>query len=400
MDFGKLTLYRQGEQPQEVRLRLGSLSVGSNPTADISVDDNAVDAFHLRLVCTPAGCQLTDLGSRLGTMLNKERLAPNKPVRLQDGDRIRFGRAGLVYTAPRPAPATPPQPDAAAPAHRQKPAPEPATEPEPEARPVGETEPTPEARPRPQKEAVAAAGRAEQPPATGQADAADRGPALRPSGKPQPLTPPTDDWATFFAEAQPRPTDGVPATVLPSNRRRKLPRHEERGLPYEADDYLALLPPIYHDDRFLRRYLLIFKSILSPLDRQIAQISHYFDPRLAPEQLLPWLAGWVDLALDERWPEARRRDLVGSASVLYRWRGTRRGLHDYLRIYLGPEPEIRIVEQGQERRERGEAPLPPHTFRVVIRSAKPGEIDRGLVERILEFEKPAHTSFQLDLPGA
>lgn len=193
------------------------------------------------------------------------------------------------------------------------------------------------------------------------------------------------------------PANGHAVTVLPSNRRRRLPRNEDRGLPYEADDYLALLPPIYHDDRFLRRYLLIFKSILAPLDRQVAQISHYFDPRVAPEQLLPWLAAWVDLTLDERWPESRRRELIGSASVLYRWRGTRRALRDYLRIYLGPGPSIRIVEQGQEHREQGEAPLPPHTFRVIVEAPSLAEVDRALLERIIEFEKPAHTSYQLEL---
>jgi phage tail-like protein len=206
---------------------------------------------------------------------------------------------------------------------------------------------------------------------------------------------PPDDWAALFEVPTAGRSANGAATVLPSNRRRRLPRHEDRDLPYAADDYLALLPPIYHDDRFLRRYLLIFKSILGPLDRQIAQISHYFDPRVAPEQLLPWLAGWVDLALDERWPDTQRRELIRAASTLYRWRGTRRGLSDYLRIYTGVEP--RIVEQGQERREQGEAAVPPHTFRVIVEVPRDATIDRGLLERIIEQEKPAHTSYQLEL---
>lgn len=201
-----------------------------------------------------------------------------------------------------------------------------------------------------------------------------------------------DEWNVLF-QVPVVPADTKGATLLPGNRRKRRPRHDERDLPYAAEDYLALLPPIYHDDSFMRRFLLIFKASLDPLDRQIAQIYHYFDPRTAPEHLLPWLAAWVDLVLDERWPEARRRELIGAASVLYRWRGTRRGLSDYLRIYTGVTP--RIVEQGQER--RGEAPLPPHTFRVIVETPDLTGIDRALVERIIEQEKPAHADYQLEL---
>jgi phage tail-like protein len=402
MDFGKLTLYRRGEQPQEFRLRLGSLSVGSDPTADVSVDDASVHPFHLRVVCTPAGCQITDLGSQLGTTVNKERVAPYKPVRLADGDRILLGRVGLLYTAPKTVAAPPPEPRPApeaapvpaveptlqatpgpAPATAADPAPTASAEPAPTGSPEPAPEPAPSTEPRPQ--------------------AAPSGPAPttapRPSAKTQPLTAAPDEWATLFELPAATTTQNGPLTVLPSNRRRRLPRNEERELPYEAGDYLALLPPIYHDDRFLRRYLLIFKSILSPLDRQIAQLNHYFDPRVAPEQLLPWLAAWVDLALDERWPDGRRRELIGAASVLYRWRGTRRGLRDYLRIYLGPSPTIHIVEQGQEREHRQPA-LPAHTFQVIIEAESLAEIDRAMVERIIEFEKPAHTNYRLELRAA
>jgi phage tail-like protein len=385
MDFGKLILYRQGEQPADFRLRLGSLSVGSDPTADISVDDPSADGFHLRVVCTPAGCQLTDLGSRSGVIVNKDRIAPNRPVRLQDGDRIRFGRSGLLYSAPRPAePVQPEQPVAVATPETTAPTadPQPVTAQPVTAQPVA---PTPQPQPIPQPTATPSVPVQPRP---------QPQPSTQPTRQTTPLAPP-DEWATLFEVPALATTNGVAQTVLPSNRRRKLPRNEERELPYAADDYLALLPPIFHDDRFLRRYLLIFKAILGPLDRQIAQISYYFDPLVAPEQLLPWLAGWVDLALDDRWPDMRRRELIREASVLYRWRGTRRGLSDYLRIYTGVEP--RIVEQGQERRERGDAPVPAHTFRVIIETPDLATVDRALVERIIEQEKPAHTSYQLEL---
>ena len=61
------------------------------------------------------------------------------------------------------------------------------------------------------------------------------------------------------------------------------------------------------------------KSILEPLERTIDEIHHYFDPRLTPEAMLPWLATWVDLVLNEKWPLERRRALVRRAADLYRW---------------------------------------------------------------------------------
>ncbi|HMQ33031.1 MAG TPA: phage tail protein I [Chloroflexaceae bacterium] len=455
MDFGTLTLYRRGEQPQPFRLRLGSLSIGNDPAADISIEDSLLERFHARVVCTPAGCQLADLGSKNGTLVNKERLPAHAPRLLRDGDRIQLGRVGLLYAAPRPA-APPRPPDEprrdAAPSDRGADAPARAgsgaertgAEAGPDARGSGTTDSGAErtgaeAGPDARGSAPADLGSdhtvtgsdhtvtGSETSATGSAPAAQDGirndPARgrndqgdernRPAGgaaapgpqrssgatatvappeRPAPAVDPADDWNLLFqVPAAPAPGEG--ATLLPGNRRRRRGARDERELPYEAEDYLALLPPIYHDDRFMRQLLLIFKSVLDPLDRQIAQIYHYFDPRTAPEQLLPWLAAWVDLALDERWPEARRRELIGAASTLYRWRGTRRGLSDYLRIYTGVTP--RIVEQGQER--RGEPAVAPHTFRVIIELPDPAAVDRALVERIIEQEKPAHAAYELEL---
>jgi phage tail-like protein len=353
MDFGTLTLYRRGEQPMPFRLRLGSMTIGSDPTADIVVNDPAVARFHARIICTPAGVQFSDLGSPGGTYVNRARMTPHEPLELQDGDRIQIGRIGLLFTTAQAESSVDETPDEVAPSTPAEPA-EPVPTPLPPERPA-------------------------PPPRVVAPDAPMRS---------------IDEWAELF-EAPIKPAPQRPTRVLRGNRGPRRYALGDRELPYAADDYLALLPPLYHDDPFLRRFLLIFKSILDPLDRMVGQISDYFDPYLTPEQLLPWLAAWVDLTLDEKWPLERRRELVASASVLYRWRGTRRGLSEYLRIYTGVVP--RIVEPGQERRDLGETALPAHTFRVVIEVADPDLLDRSLVERIIELEKPAHTAYVLDV---
>ena len=62
--------------------------------------------------------------------------------------------------------------------------------------------------------------------------------------------------------------------------------------------YLDHLPAIYSEGDFMGRFLMIFESVLGPMEGVIDNIAHYFDAATAPKELLPWLASWVNLALD------------------------------------------------------------------------------------------------------
>ena len=177
---------------------------------------------------------------------------------------------------------------------------------------------------------------------------------------------------------------------------------------------LKYLPAIYQDDELLGRFLMLFESFWAPIEEQIGVSSLYFDPRFTPTDFLPWLASWIDLVLDERWPEERRRRLLRSAVSLYRTRGTRQGLEEYLEIYTGQRP--RIVEHRAHNFRLGpEARLGPgvalgtvnmpHTFTVTLRlpplAGSGREVERHEQERrqriqaIVEAEKPAHTNYVL-----
>jgi len=105
-------------------------------------------------------------------------------------------------------------------------------------------------------------------------------------------------------------------------------------------DYLEYLPALYRDDEFMGRFLLIFESIMKPIENTTSNLNLYFDPLLTPEPLLPWLSAWLDLVLDPTWPIEKHRELVKHCVELYRWRGTKRGLSEYLRIYTGTVPDI------------------------------------------------------------
>lgn len=98
---------------------------------------------------------------------------------------------------------------------------------------------------------------------------------------------------------------------------------------YPRSSYLRYLPAIYQRDeesrRFLERFLSIFESSLMESDEIISNIQRYFDPMAAPDDFVPWLAGWLSLDLYEQ-AEKRNRDLILQAAKIYRWKGTATGL--------------------------------------------------------------------------
>src|SRR5215468_4745376 len=86
------------------------------------------------------------------------------------------------------------------------------------------------------------------------------------------------------------------------------------------------LPAVYLDDDFTVRFTYAFDEVLAPLFATLDCLSAYLDPRLAPDDFVTWLAGWVAFPVDEGWTLAQRRELVARAVELHRWRGTPRGL--------------------------------------------------------------------------
>lgn len=165
------------------------------------------------------------------------------------------------------------------------------------------------------------------------------------------------------------------------------------GVPRDVSSYLTYLPGIYQNNHFLGRFLLIFESILGPLDRTVENMHHYFDPFVTPPEAVDWLGAWVGLALDERWPEDRRRELISEAVNLYQWRGTKRGLSEFLRLYTGVEPEI--IEPTL----RDVANTRSRAFRFTVRITLPAgsRVSRSLIETIIDAEKPAFAACTLEL---
>ena len=120
---------------------------------------------------------------------------------------------------------------------------------------------------------------------------------------------------------------------------RRTPRVRSLRVEHPGHGLLQHLPGLYRRDAspgtpFLQRYLALFDGVLSELGAKAVARVALVDPQSTPAELLPWLASFLGLVLDERWSESARRTLVAEATDLFRRRGTVAGLKRFLEIVL------------------------------------------------------------------
>jgi len=145
--------------------------------------------------------------------------------------------------------------------------------------------------------------------------------------------------------------------------------------------YIQYLPALYRDDEFMTQFLLIFESVMRPLENSVNNLELYLDPKMTPEPVLTWLGSWLGL------------------------RGTKRGLSEYLRIYTGTVPEISEYIPGM-RLEPGtqlgiETKLGSsgkgHHFTVTLYLDENHAVSTDAVKAIVDSQKPAQTIYTLDI---
>ena len=100
------------------------------------------------------------------------------------------------------------------------------------------------------------------------------------------------------------------------------------------------LPALLAEDEFLQRFTAGLDDVLAPVVATLDSLDRYVDPALAPEDFLGWLAGWVGLELDERWPVGVRRSMLRSVADVQDARGTASGLRAEVAMLTGCEVEV------------------------------------------------------------
>lgn len=171
-----------------------------------------------------------------------------------------------------------------------------------------------------------------------------------------------------------------------------------------------LLPEVFRGaarpDTPLLAILETMEALHAPSEEILGHLERFFSPREAPDAFLPMLAGWVDLArifpprmtatpASESPPlplsigPGRLRELISSAAYLSQWRGTAHGLKVFLETATGTS--------GFELEENVPGPDGmPHPFHIRVRAPHTSAPHRAIIERIIEQEKPAYVTFELE----
>jgi len=153
------------------------------------------------------------------------------------------------------------------------------------------------------------------------------------------------------------------------------------------------------EDDFALRFTAALDEVIAPVLLALDNLDAYFDPMLAPPDFLEWLATWVGIDIDETWPEHKQREQVRSAVDLYRWRGTKKGMTDVIRLYCDVEPEI--IDNGGTSYSEGPtgplpgSPTPSLLVRVTIPSGR--DIDESRLHELVNTAKPAYLDHSIEI---
>jgi phage tail-like protein len=153
----------------------------------------------------------------------------------------------------------------------------------------------------------------------------------------------------------------------------------------------------------LSAILDVMETMHAPSEAALDNLEANFNTHRAPDAFVPFLASWVDLEvlLDVPHKEksastaslstglGRLRELTSAASTLSQWRGTHKGLRLFLETATGAKGfDVDEQVRGKDGRIR--------PFHVRISAPKELAQHRVLIERIVEFEKPAYVTYELE----
>lgn len=160
-----------------------------------------------------------------------------------------------------------------------------------------------------------------------------------------------------------------------------------------------LLPTAYQraatEGSVLGALLEVMAALHEPDERLLADVDVLFAPYTAPERFVPFLTGWVTLdylvgvprpdgQVRLPLPAGRVRDLIANGAALAKLRGTPIGLRWFLQIATGATGFV--IEEPPQR-----------PFHFVVRVPPDAAQYAAVINRIVEMEKPAASTFEIVL---
>lgn len=173
-------------------------------------------------------------------------------------------------------------------------------------------------------------------------------------------------------------------------------RRAIEGLP-TAQPLAETLPGVLADDDFTRRLCAALDEVLAPVLLVLDNMVGYLDPRLVPEDMLDWLAGWVAWPLDEHFGPAQRRELIAHAVQLHRLRGTVTGLRQHIALLTGGSVEI--TDSGGCTWSADSSDLAaddsPPRLDILVRVSATASVDLDRLRNTVAQTVPAHVPFTI-----
>lgn len=184
----------------------------------------------------------------------------------------------------------------------------------------------------------------------------------------------------------PEPPELPPRVPLSASSNGNMPEHLE-GLPRDQSMWLEYLPPIYAEDEFTPRFLLIFESIQAPIEWLLDHFYMHFTATYAPPDWLQWFGRWADILVPAQIEEAKQRAIIAELGPLFLTRGTPNSLSRHLELVFDKKPSIKEPKNK------------PSTFEVVLSLGKSGDTEQNqkIAARIIESHRPAHTAYTLTI---
>lgn len=113
------------------------------------------------------------------------------------------------------------------------------------------------------------------------------------------------------------------------------------------------LPAVYREDPtagdFTERFLALFDATLGTVDQAVARFPALIKGAEARAEVLPWIARFLSVSLDQTWDAETRRRMLAAAPRLFRLRGTRDGLAQSIRLAFDMPHDPAIIEHGLNR---------------------------------------------------
>ncbi|MCC2320961.1 phage tail protein [Cellulomonas xiejunii] len=163
-----------------------------------------------------------------------------------------------------------------------------------------------------------------------------------------------------------------------------------------AEDWLlAQLPAGMVAEDFFSRFVRIFQAEAETLLAHPDNLPYLADPRLAPPEMVRYLARWIGLpGLDADLPEDLQRDLLVAGAAALPWRGTAHGLRVLLEGYTGGPAHV--VDGGGVHALGDE---PTGTAWVRLEAASTGRLTQDELVELVRAEVPAHVRVELVVAG-